>query len=141
MKNKFQKAMQDIGCSVEKYEFVSWTEQVESCPEYQQGYSYVKNLYQENDQFRVDIQQATEAALKSMKNADAGDSHLESIDVEEGVEYLLKELAWLDALPNIFENCKQYVDVYHRGSQLLEKYFEGFYDGLYRPYFGSVIYE
>ena len=114
--------------------------------EYTKAFLGIRDLYQVNDGFRRDIQDSTAAALRCMKigreNADGSCSDSESgADIEEGVKYLLKELAFLQTVPNIYKNCDRFVLVYHRSWPVLEKYFGGYYDGVVRPCLGFVVYE
>lgn len=52
---------------------------------------------------------------------------------------MLKELAFLAAVPNIYENCEEFDFVYHRSWPVLEKFFEGHYDDIVKPSLGFVI--
>jgi len=145
LRNKCKDVMKTMRCTTQKYSYINWMEDIDSNPEYIQAFEYVKDLYQKNDQFRYEIQETTEAALISMRNGrEKGQTDSEntcsSVDVEEGVKYLLKELAFFDALPHIYDRCEKFVFVYHRAWPVLETYFEGIYDGLYRPSLGFVIF-
>ena len=144
LRNKCEEVMKCINYSPHKYSYVNWTEHIDSNPEYYKALDYVKDLYQNNHNFRSEIQQTTEAALVCMKTsresfAVDGQSPT-NVDVEEGAKYLLKELAFFDALPHIYDNCTEYVFVYHRSWPVLEKYCEGLYDGLVRPSLGFVVF-
>ncbi|KXJ06569.1 uncharacterized protein LOC110253722 [Exaiptasia diaphana] len=144
LRNKCKEVMQSIGCQAEKFTFISWTTQVQSNPYYDKAYQCIRELYLKNDQFRVEIQESTRAALTCMTNGrESGqqDSSNETfIDINEGVIYILKELAFLDALQHIYENCQEYVFVYHREWPILEKYFDGFYDGISRSSLGFLVF-
>ncbi|CAB3986629.1 annexin A6-like [Paramuricea clavata] len=79
-------------------EYVNWSRDVETSDSYTSALNYVKHLYQVNDQFQNDIQECTQLALVSLKNGReknmSQSGRNTAIDLEEGVEYLLKELAF-----------------------------------------------
>ena len=120
---------------------------METCPKFFEAYSYIQELYQTNEVFRTDISQSTEEALRSLKNGREksgegvnNENETEDVlDLEEGEKYLLKELAFLAAVPNIYEDCEEFVVVYHRSWPVLEKFFEGHYDDIVKPSLGFVI--
>lgn len=99
----------------------------------------IKALYEANDEFRNDIRESTEAALRCLRNGreKGGDA----VDLNEGVLYLLKELSFLVAVPSIYKNCEEFVVVYHRSWPVLERYFNGCYDGIEKPSLGFVVFE
>ena len=105
----------------------------------------MKHLYQVNDQFQKDIQGCTKLALVSLKNGRkenmSENSRNTAIDVEEGVEYPLKELAFFSVVGDIYERCEEYVLVYHRPWPILERYFDGKYDNVSRPCLGFYVLE
>ncbi|XP_031571880.1 uncharacterized protein LOC116305998 [Actinia tenebrosa] len=143
LRNKCKEVMKQMGCEERKYSYVKWVEEVESCPAYTKAFQNIKDLCQRNDEFRCDIQESTEAALISMKNGRenaSGPTDTPAIDLEEGVKYLLKELAFFDVLPKIHRNCEEFVFVYHRPWPVLEKYCCGFYDGIVKPSLGYVVF-
>ena len=122
---------------------------MESCHEYDKALADIKDLYEANDEFPNDIRESTEAALTCLRNGrEKGGYNKESeftdeevVDLKEGVLYLLKELAFLVAVPSIYENCKQFVIVYHRSWPVLERCFNGCYDGIEKPSLGFVVFE
>ena len=123
---------------------------MESCHEYNKALEHIKDLYQTNDEFHADIRESTEAALRCLKNGrEKGASNKENelaelengADLKEGVQYLLKELAFFVAVPTIYENCENFVFVYHRRWPVLERYFGGFYDGVQKPSLGFLVFE
>jgi hypothetical protein len=108
----------------------------------------VKHLYQVNDQFQNDIQECTQLALVSVKLANSREENMPessrntaAIDLEEGVEYLLKELAFFSVVSDMYERCEEYVLVYHRPWRVLERYFDGKYDNVSRPCLGFYVLE
>jgi len=65
----------------------------------------------------------------------------DAVDLDKGVLYLGKELVFLVAVPRIYKNCKEFVFVYHRSWPVLERYFNGCYDGIEKPSLGFVVFE
>ena len=122
-------------------------EDIESSPEYSRAFQIIKDLYQTNKEFRAEIQGSTAAALRStMKRKhgvgkDEERSSESSVDIEEGVNYMLKEMAFHQAVPSIYERCDEYICVYHRPAPVFEKYFGGHYDNVVKPCFGFFIFE
>lgn len=122
---------------------------MESCHEYDKALADIKDLYEANDEFRADIRESTEAALRCLRNGrEKGGCNKENettdadaVDLNEGVLYLLKELAFFVAVPSIYKDCKEFVFVYHRSWPVLENYFNGSYDGIEKPSLGFVVFE
>ncbi|KAL9971166.1 hypothetical protein ACROYT_G023657 [Oculina patagonica] len=149
LRNKCNEAIQSSGLCHANYSFIRWTEDVESCPHYQKALADIQDLYEVNDDFRADIRESTEAALRCLKNGrEKGGSNKKTeiavenaVDLKEGVLYLLKELAFLVAIPSIYENCDEFVFVYHRPWPVLERYFSGGYDDIGKPSLGYVVFE
>ena len=136
-----------ISCRIqdESVEYINWDRDIERSPFYLDALSHVKHLYQANDQFQKDIQESTRLALVSLKNGREKSmldkSEDTEIDLEEGVKYLLKELAVLSVVSQIYENCEEFVVIYHRRWSVLEKYFDGEYDSISRPCLGFCVLE
>lgn len=149
LRNKCNEAIQSSGLCDANYSFIRWTEDVESCPHYQKALADIQGLYEVNDEFRADIRESTEAALRCLKNGrEKGGSNKENeiaeenaVDLKEGVLYLLKELAFFVAIPSIYENCDEFVFVYHRSWPVLERYFAGGYDDIEKLSLGFVVFE
>ena len=120
---------------------------MESCHEYDKALADIKDLYEANDEFRTDIRESTEEALRCLRNGrEKGASNKENettdadaVNLNEGVLYLLKELAFFVAVPSIYKSCNEFVFVYHRSWPVLEKYFNGCYDGIEKPSLGFVV--
>ena len=150
LRKKCNEAVQSSDLCQASYSFCNWTEDVESCHEYHKALADIQHLYEANDEFRADVNEATEAALRNVqfsrgkgarRNNESEVAEENAVDLKEGVLYKLKELAFLVAAPSIYENFDEYVFVYHRPAPLLEKYFAGGYDGIVKPYFGFVVFE
>lgn len=149
LRNKCNEAIQGSTFCHANYSFIRWTEDVESCHEYDKALVDIKDLYKANDEFRNDIRESTEAALRCLRNGrEKGGCDKENeitegdaVDLNEGVLYLLKELSFLVAVPSIYKNCEEFVVVYHRSWPVLERYFNGCYDGIEKPSLGFVVFE
>ena len=145
LRNKCQQAIHSCGIQNESVEYINWSRDVEESSSYISALQYVKNLYEVNDQFRIEIQESTKLALLSMKRGRernvAESSKNSAIDLEEGVKYLLRELAFFSVVGDIYESCEKFVLVYHRRWSVLEKYFDGRYDNVPRPCLGFYVLE
>ena len=148
LRNKCKKAIHNSDLCNAPHSFISWEEEVESCPQYNKALADIKGLYEANDEFGNDIRESTEAALKSLQSgrekegfAEENEAERKLIDVEEGVLYLLKELAFFMSVPSIYENCKEFVFVYRRPWPVFERFCEGYYDGIEKPFVGFVVSE
>ena len=63
------------------------------------------------------------------------------IDLEEGVKYPLKELAFFSVVSHVYDHCEEFVFIYHQRWSVLEKYFDGEYDNISRPCLGFCVLE
>ncbi|KAJ7374396.1 hypothetical protein OS493_007504 [Desmophyllum pertusum] len=146
LRNKCNKAIQSSGLCQASYSFIRWTEDVETCHEYNKALADIKDLYEANDEFRDDIRESTEAALRGLKGRGKGGNKKNelaeesAVDLKEGVQYVLKELAFFVAVPSIYENCEEFVFVYHRSWPLLERFVAGCYDGIEKPSLGVFVF-
>ena len=145
LRNKCQEAMHSCGIRNESTEYINWSRDIETSDSYISALNHVKHLYQVNDQFQNDIQGCTQLALVSLKNGReenmSENRRNTAIDLEEGIEYLLKELAFLSVVSEIYERCEEYVVVYHRPLPVIERYFDGKYDNVSRPCLGFYVLE
>lgn len=150
LRNKCSEAIQTSGLCDVSHSFIKWTEEVEICPDYSKALEDIKNLYEANGDFHNDVRESTVAALRCLKGGrEKGRSDKENesaqtenkVDLDEGVQYLLKELAFFLAVPNIYADCESFVFVYHRPWPVLERFFGGFYDGVEKSSLGFVVFE
>ena len=145
LRNKCKEAMNSCGIQDETAEYINWDRDIERSPFYLDALSYVKHLYQANDQFQKDIQESTRLALVSLKNGREKSmpdkSEATEIDLEEGVKYLLKELAFFSVVNHVYDHCEEFVFIYHQRWSVLEKYFDGEYDNISRPCLGFCVLE
>ena len=62
-------------------------------------------------------------------------------DVMEGVNYILKELAFFLSVPSIYDGYDKFVFIYHRRWPIFEKVCHGVYDNKVRTNMGFVVLE
>ena len=150
LRNKCNEAIKNSGLLDTSYSYVRWMDEIETCPKYIEAYRHIQDLYQENEEFRCEIREATEAALRCLKNgrekSDEGSNKenepsQSTFNLEEGEKYLLKELAFFEAVPCVYESCQEFVFMYHRSWPVLEKFIDGCYDGIARPSLGFVVFD
>ena len=143
LRNKCKEAIRS--CGIERAEFINWSHDVETSTSYTDAFNHVKHLYQVNNQFQKDVQESTQSALVSLKiGRDKNmlkSSENMTIDMAEGVKYVLKELAFLSVVSDIYEGCEKFVFVYHRPWSVLEKFFDGGYDKISRTSLGLYVLE
>lgn len=98
IRRKCEEAIQSCGITNELVEYTNWSREVETSKSYIDALSYVKKLYEESYLFKTDVQESTRLALKSLYKSRVKNKpeKLENrvIDLEEGVQYCLKELAF-----------------------------------------------
>ena len=115
-------------------ELIEWADEVESAPEYQKELTHIQELYEENIAFRVDARNTTRNVVQSKLK--------EHVNIEEAVDeavwYLLKELAFLLASPQLFdEPLVSYV--YHHRWPIYENLVNGKYDGNVQKNLGFIL--
>lgn len=105
---------------------IDW-DAIEKKKAYINSYNYVRGLYDNKGEFYQDAYETAKAVLENKSN--------ESLDcgaVNEGVKYLLKELAFCWASNELL--CVSKVDyVYHHGWQIFENLVDGKYTGFRNP--------
>ena len=143
VRNKCKEALTLCGLQAESVDFINWIRDVETSVSYINAFNHVNHLYHVNDEFHHDIDEATHFALTSLKKgrekttpANRGNN---AIDLEEGVKYPLKELAFFSVLADIYDNCEEYVFIYHRHWSVLERFFDGYYDNTPKPCMGFYV--
>ena len=145
LRNKCKEAMNSCGIQDESVEYINWDRDIERSPFYLNALNHVKHLYQANDQFQKNIQESTRLALVSLKNGrekTMSDMNEDTkIDLEEGVKYLLKQLAFFSVVNHVYDHCEEFVFIYHQRWSVLEKYFDGEYDNISRPCLGFCVLE
>lgn len=141
LRNKVKSVMSANNLSNGKFKYVDWVKDIESMPKYEESLVYIRELYATNENLREDVRETTEVALNCMaKGRTKGESDSTSveIDIEEGAQYLLKELAFFLCLQSAYDNYEEFVMIYHRDWPVLENFFHGHYDGIRRRYMGYM---
>ncbi len=101
---------------------IDWEEEIAANERFRKEYLRLQSFYKADMSFREDVQASTRDVLKNKIKTGA------SLDaaIEEGVHYLLKELAFLLESPAIFE-AKSVAYVYHREWPIFTDMIEGKY--------------
>ena len=142
LRDKCKIAIQNSDLRHAAHSFIRWEEEVESCTQYNKALADIRGLYEANNEFTNDVRELTEEALRSLGESNHGkEAERNMVDVEEGVLYLLKELAFVVSVPSIYKNCEEFVYVYHRPWPLLERFCTGFYDGIEKQSVGYFVFE
>ena len=145
LRNKCKEVIRSCGIQNESVVFINWSDDVESSASYINAVEYVTHLYRVNDQFQKNIQELAQHVLVSLKNSRqksmTDNSKNGEIDLEEGVKYTLKELAFLSVVGDIYESCEEFVFVYPRRCHIIEEYFDGKYDNVSRSCLGFYVVE
>lgn len=120
----------------EKFKVVEWIEEVIPHGHYQEKFKEIVSLYNTNERFRNDVHETTLKVLSGKMKESINPNEA----VKEGVNYLLKELAFVLASPNIY-NIQRVTYVYHHDWPIFQKLIAGFYDGLKRENFSFLIFK
>ena len=131
LQNHSQKSINGILGDVKS---VEWKDEINSNKFYQNELSRVEAMYGENDCFRREVRETTRSVLEGILKQGV---EIESA-IDEGVHYLLKELAFLSASPEIFET-ERVAYVYHNRWEVYEHFVEGKFDGQKRSDLGFVL--
>jgi tRNA-dependent cyclodipeptide synthase len=104
---------------------------------YQGALEKLSSLYVSNDNFREDVRRATAITIESHARVSSRDRTRIQITgmpagVDEGIHYLIGELAWLIAVSNNMGYAKA-VYHYHKPWPVFERLIAGHYDGNVRP--------
>jgi len=127
LRNKVQRAMDELEYSTAQVHIVDWEAEVESDPLYKEKYEIVSQLYKTNPAF----QEAANAATRDvLEGAEKEISDIETA-VQIAVHYLLSELAFMEFAPQHFQ-YKNVTYVYHRLWPVYERYISGEFDSVHR---------
>jgi len=114
---------------------LDWTREVDTHEAYIEALDFVIKFYNSNFNFRQDVAQSTAKVLgkdtvsSKDSESESSDSELEDNEsVQEGVYYLLKELAFIISSKEMFRT-NQIAVIYHRSWPVYEKFVNGDYDG------------
>lgn len=113
---------------------VEWKKEIDTHEAYQIELEKVEKLYRDNREFRKEARDTTKAVLEGKLKPDM---EMENA-IDEGVNYLLKELAFLSASPKIF-SVERVAYVYHESWRIYESFVDGRFDGQKRRDLGFVI--
>lgn len=103
-------------------EIALWDGTIAKSDEYRAQYNHLLSLYGNNNRFREEMRNTTRQVIE--KKIKPGSDIAQSID--EGVKYLLSELAFISSCPKISRTTVAYV--YHAPWQIYENYVNGQYD-------------
>lgn len=123
---------------------LDWTSEVDKDEAYIAALDYIISFYKSNSYFRLDVARSTAKVLgkdstSSESESESSDSELEDNEsVQEGVYYLLKELAFIISSKQIFRTESVAV-IYHRSWPVYEKFVNGDYDGKPKEGLGLAI--
>jgi len=107
---------------------IDWNSEIEPVEQYQRQLKYVYTLYENSSQFYSEVREDTKRVIESYPyHRQAATDQA----VDEGIHYVLKEMAFLDASCAILQSQAS-VFVYHRSWPVFENYFKGVYDGIVR---------
>jgi tRNA-dependent cyclodipeptide synthase len=126
----------DTGHSSAQVRIIDWAKDVELHPAYKEKRDAIGALYDNNAAFRQAAWETTQRALETRiaHNSEAKKRIQKTgIDkaVDKAVGYVLSEIAFLEAVPVIFNGCRvEYA--YHRNWEIFEKLINGRY-GNERP--------
>ena len=125
LRNHAKRAIASI-CDISvfpKVGIINWQEEIIQNEDYRREYQTLCSLYDINLDFRFAVRQTTQSVLefklKSNQNID--------VAIDEGVNYLLKELAFLCASPDIF-GVEKIAYMYHERWGVFENLVNGVYD-------------
>jgi cyclo(L-tyrosyl-L-tyrosyl) synthase len=114
---------------------IEWKDVIETSPAYQSQYTTFLQMYTQNSQFREDVRETTRGVLNSKCESETIEKA-----IDEGIHYLLKELAFITTAPTILKVDK-IAYVYHKQWPVFEKLIAGTYDDRIREDIGFVLVE
>jgi len=134
LRNRVQRAMNELGYSIEQVKVVDWKNEIEDNPEYKKKYEKVLNLYQTNLNFQRAVDDTTQEVLEY---SDRPVADINSA-IKIAVHYVLSELAFMEFAPQ-FLGIKKAVYIYHRSWPIYESYIDGTFDDEAKDYLGFEI--
>ncbi|MBP6925606.1 MAG: tRNA-dependent cyclodipeptide synthase [Candidatus Pacebacteria bacterium] len=136
-RNRLVKAIEQESLDGSRIHIGNWRkDEIEENIEYQTQYLQLKDLYQNNEDFRKDINKATSDVLleNPFKKKDITIS-----DIEIGTHYIISEFAYMLSLPILKKDFNLFVYGYHKPWPVWEKFIEGEYDGKKREDLGFLL--
>lgn len=132
--------------------FIDWNKEVSKNKEYQKQLKIIKELYDKHLDFKDHVhhevkirheiclqcfrEDSRNTTREVLQNKIKESINIESA-IEEGVKYLLEELAFLLASPNIF-SVNNVVYLYHMNWPIYINLIDGMYDGTIRNQLGFI---
>ncbi len=113
---------------------VEWKDEINPHESYQKELRRIETLYERNDYFRDEVRETTRTVLEGKLKQGV---EIESA-IDEGVHYLLKELAFISASPEMFR-VERVAYVYHDQWEVYENFVDGKFDGQKRTDLGFVV--
>lgn len=125
LRNKTLRAIEDLGEQAKSVRFFDWENEVETNEEYISQLKYLNNLYEINEDFKKDINEASEEVLFGNPFRK---TEINPEQIRIATNYILSEFAFLMFIPSTLNgNCYAYG--YHRPWLVFEKFIAGEYDG------------
>ncbi|XP_074660719.1 uncharacterized protein LOC141913156 [Tubulanus polymorphus] len=136
-----QKVMEDLDIDQKKFHFVDWKAEIETSVAYKNKLTEVLRLYETCSEFKQDAEILTKDVLMSIvQSLDRPSNSPVEVDTQEGVKFLLKELAFDMAIPEIYKGFEEYIDVYHEpGDKFFRSFYSGRYDGKVKTFRNEVV--
>ncbi|MBU0907220.1 MAG: tRNA-dependent cyclodipeptide synthase [Nanoarchaeota archaeon] len=120
----------------ERFKVVEWIEEIIPNQLYQNKLKEIQSLYSTNEQFRKDALEATTKVLESKTQKQINLKEA----AKEGVNYLLKELAFVLASPEIY-NTQKITYIYHHDWPIFQKLIAGFYDRIKKQDLNFIVFK
>lgn len=112
---------------------IEWEKEITPSQHYQKALTRINQLYQDNINFRTCARTTTREVLeRRLKQRNLEEA------IDEGVNYLLKELAFISASPRMF-GVDKIAYIYHQRWSILEKFIAGEFNNIARADLGFVI--
>lgn len=138
LKNRAQRVIEELGNNVaESIILFDWNNKLEENEFYKEAHNEVLALYSKNEAFTKDVRETTLDVL--INKLGSGKISDPENAIDEALQYLLKELAFVIASPRLFE-AKRVTYIYHKNWEVYEKLIKGFYDGVVRESLGFQLF-
>jgi tRNA-dependent cyclodipeptide synthase len=121
LKRLIDKAIEEASGGICKFNSLSWESDIDEHPEYNKSLIAIRELYASNAEFRKDVRETSCLVIDKIVQP----SQLESA-IDEGKEFLLKELAFLVVSPQIL-GVESVAYVYHLEWPIFNKLINGKY--------------
>ncbi len=115
------------GSGSKNMDVVNWDKEIVDNKNYKKQLEFIRNLYKKNSDFFQNANETTKSVLK----AKTKNNLILEKNIGIGVNYLLEELAFVLASPDIFSVSKT-AYIYHKKWPIFEKLVNGEYDSIVR---------